>query len=159
MAEQKEYFGESRLSQLLSLLSKEFKKYVAVVPGKGLSTEDFTNDLKTKLEGIDLSKYSTIEQMNQAIQEAVSEVVQIKFTKPEEGILPQTGTDGTIYLIPNNGSENNVYDEYFWDSTNSKFEKFGTTEIDLTNYLQSENVTEITEEDFSALWNAAFPSD
>ena len=39
--------------------SIDLSKYVEKVDGKGLSTEDFTTELKTKLEGIDLSVFYT----------------------------------------------------------------------------------------------------
>lgn len=48
--------------------------------------------------------------------------------------LPQTGSNNKLYFKPNNGSNNNLYDEYAW--TGSAFEKVGSKEIDLTNYIQ-----------------------
>ncbi len=48
----------------------------------------------------------------------------------------------TIYLIANSGSGNNIYDEYI--VINGTPEKIGTTEVDLTNYLQETDLEAIT---------------
>ena len=48
----------------------------------------------------------------------------------------------TIYLIANEGTDNNIYDEYL--VINNKPEKIGTTAVDLTNYLQESDLVEIS---------------
>lgn len=45
--------------------------------------------------------------------------------------LPSEGKNGIIYLIEN---ESGSYDEYIWLADESKFEKLGTTDIDLSDY-------------------------
>lgn len=53
--------------------------------------------------------------------------------------LPQTGTDGVFYLVPNSSSESqNAYDEYFWNG--SSYEKFGTKTIDISNLVTMDDV-------------------
>lgn len=56
----KKYAGGVSLRQLLNLIKDEVSKKVNSVPGKGLSTNDFTDDLKSKLDNIDTeaNKYS-----------------------------------------------------------------------------------------------------
>lgn len=55
--------------------------------------------------------------------------------------LPQTGTDGVFYLVPNSSSEtSNAYDEYFWNG--SSYEKFGTKSIDISNLVTMDDVLE-----------------
>ena len=50
--------------------------------------------------------------------------------------------ENTIYLIANVGEEDNSYDEYIvYDGTP---EKIGTTKVDLTNYVQEDDLVEIT---------------
>ena len=49
-------------------------------------------------------------------------------------ILPVTGEKGIIYLVNNNYEEDNIYDEYIW--VNDNYEKIGSANIDLTNYIQ-----------------------
>lgn len=53
MADKKEYTGKTDLLYLLTLIKSEFDKYVKAVNGKGLSEEDFTTALKTKLAEIE----------------------------------------------------------------------------------------------------------
>lgn len=47
------YQGTDALTALLTLLSTQFNKYQPTEAGKGLSANDFTDALKTKLEGIE----------------------------------------------------------------------------------------------------------
>jgi hypothetical protein len=46
--------------------------------------------------------------------------------------LPATGETGKIYLVPQDGGEGtNIKDEYLWNFEDEKFEKIGSTEIEL----------------------------
>jgi hypothetical protein len=150
----KEYFGKTDLLYFVQLISTELAKYQKAAEGKGLSANDFTDTLKSKLDGIDLSQYSTTEEMNNAISTALNSITGISFKKPEGGILPDTGEDGVIYLIPNGGTNPNVFDEYFWDG--QKFELFGTTAADLSGYIKSEDIQELTTEEVKAVWDSVF---
>lgn len=69
-----------------------------------------------------------------AIQNAIGSVTGISFNTDYTTVasLPQTGTAGVIYLIPNSGSGKNIYDEYVW--TGSAYERLGTTDVDLSGY-------------------------
>ena len=69
-----------------------------------------------------------------------------------------TGEAGHIYLVQNSGSAPNAKDEYFWNSAGSAYELFGTTEIDLSNYLLKTDVTEMTTTDVQAVWDSVFGS-
>ena len=56
--------------------------------------------------------------------------------------LPDTGTKGVIYFVPSTTTEgNNVYDEYLWNEESSNYEKIGSAKIDLSNYVNSIEVT------------------
>ena len=46
----------------------------------------------------------------------------------------------TIYFISNSGSGTNIYDEYMY--INSNWEKIGTTETDLSGYLQTGDIAD-----------------
>lgn len=157
MANTTQYFGKTDLLYLITLINTEINKYVAKVSGKGLSTEDFTTDLKTKLDGIDLTKYSTTDEMVAAINAAVGSITGIKFeTYPTISDLPTTGVNGVIYLVPNSGSGNNVKDEYYWDDTSKQYELFGTTEIDLSDYIKKTDLVELTTDEVKAAWDSVF---
>ena len=69
-----------------------------------------------------------------------------------------TGAAGTIYLVQNSGSAPNTKDEYFWNSNSSSYELFGTTAIDLSNYLQTTDVVEVTQAEVLAAWQSVFGS-
>lgn len=59
--------------------------------------------------------------------------------------LPATGTATTIYLVPKASSQTqNVYDEYLY--VNSKWEKIGDTQIDLSGYALSSDIPTKTSE-------------
>lgn len=77
-----------------------------------------------------------------AIQDAISSITGIQFEIVQT--LPQTGRTGTIYLVPNSGSAPNIYDEYIWIASTSKFEKIGTTDVDLSGYVQASEMVSIT---------------
>ena len=56
--------------------------------------------------------------------------------------LPATGVKGTIYLVSNSGSGTNAYDEYIYVS--DKWEKIGTTDVDLSGYMLKTDMVAIT---------------
>lgn len=186
--------------------------YVQKETGKGLSTNDLTNALLTKLNGItdgadavswsqatqsgtkvatitingtDIDVYVptvTIDSamssssenavqnkvIKQYVDDAVSAVVQIKFDADTTGLGYTSLTDlqtkhpvgeaGTIYLVQNSGSAPNSKDEYFWNSSSTSYEKFGTTDVDLSGYVQSSQLVEITTSDIDAMFNSVFGS-
>lgn len=83
--------------------------------------------------------YQNANQVATAINNAISGITGISFEVVSA--LPTTGETGVIYLLSNDGSGQNVYDEYIW--VNSKFEFLGTTQVDLSNYLQDTDLVEI----------------
>lgn len=189
--------------------------YVQKETGKGLSTNDLTNALLTKLNGIAegadavswnqtqvsgtkiaeitingttvnvyvpestavvvdtaMSDTSTNAVQNKVIKQyvddAVGAVIQIKFDADTTGqgyasladlqTKHPTGDPGTIYLVQNSGSGTNTKDEYFWNSatTPGTYEKFGTTDVDLSGYVQSSQLVEITTSDIDSMFNSVF---
>lgn len=87
--------------------------------------------------------YQTSAQVQAAINTALEGITGIDFQIVTD--LPASGTKGVIYLKLNGSSTTrNIYDEYIWLSSSSSYEKIGTTEIDLTNYVQFSDLVEIT---------------
>lgn len=191
MPTQKKYIGETDWVFIVNLIHTEFMKYVKAVQGKGLSTNDFTNELKSKLEGIDLSNYAalagavftgtvqaptaaagtnnttvaTTAFVTAAIAAAISSISGIRFDADTTGqgylsladlqTKHPTGENGVIYLVQNGGSgSSNSKDEYFWYG--SGYEKFGTTDIDLSGYLQDTDVIELTTTEIQTAWDSVF---
>lgn len=84
--------------------------------------------------------YQTASQVQSAINSAISGITGIEFEIVTT--LPSTGENGVIYLISNSGSGQNIYDEYIW--VNNKFEKIGTTDVDLSGYVKTTDLVAIT---------------
>ena len=64
--------------------------------------------------------------------------------------LPETGAKGTIYLVPHEHSEKDIYDEYIWIA--DKYEKIGNTDINLDGYAKTADIaTEINKLDVAEI--------
>ena len=90
----------------------------------------------SKAVNVDLSVYAKSADVTKEIASAVSGVTQIDYSVVEA--LPSTGKKGVIYLVANSGSGNNIYDEYIY--INSKFEKLGSREMDLSSYAKKTDI-------------------
>lgn len=66
-------------------------------------------------------------------------------TKEIVDTLPTTGEEFKMYLVPVEGDENNVYEEWLW--INNTWEKIGDTAtvVDLTPYLKKTDMVAITD--------------
>lgn len=101
----------------------------------------------TTLSGYGITDAMTEAEIRQAITDAVGEITGISFEIVTS--LPTTGVAGTIYMISNSGTGQNIYDEYIY--VNSKWEKIGTTDVDLSGYWQKTALTEATESDINTI--------
>lgn len=90
----------------------------------------------SKTVNVDLTAYAKSADVTKEIASAVSGVTQIDYSVVES--LPSTGKKGIIYLVANSDSGNNIYDEYIY--INSKFEKLGSREMDLSSYAKKTDV-------------------
>ena len=93
--------------------------------------------------------YQTQAQVSQAITAAVADITSFEFQVVED--LPGTGEKGIIYLVAHSHGEGDGYDEYIW--VNNAFEKIGNTDIDLSGYVLSTDLVEITAEEVQSLWD------
>ena len=89
-----------------------------------------------KAVNVDLSAYAKSADVTKEIASAVSGVTQIDYSVVEQ--LPSTGKKGIIYLVANSDSGNNIYDEYIY--INSKFEKLGSREMDISSYAKKTDI-------------------
>lgn len=100
--------------------------------------------LKTDLtDKADKSTTYTKQQVDDAITTAIAGVTQIQFSIAQA--LPATGEAGVIYLIANG----NVYDEYIY--VNNGFEKLGSTDVDLSDYVQTSQLREATDAEIETI--------
>ena len=90
----------------------------------------------SKAVNVDLTAYAKSADVTKEIASAVSGVTQIDYSVVEQ--LPSTGKKGVIYLVANSGTGSNIYDEYIY--INSKFEKLGSREMDLSSYAKKTDI-------------------
>lgn len=87
------------------------------------------------------AEWQSLTQVTNAINEAIKDVVGVKFEVVEE--LPAEGKPGVIYLKKNAGDTDD-YAEYIYVETGNggKFEMLGTAgNVDLTSYVKESDIT------------------
>lgn len=87
-------------------------------------------------------------ELTEEVKSLIGNIKSIEFSVVEE--LPASGEKATIYLVLNAKGDNDAYDEFIW--LNDKFEKIGTTSVDLSGYLKGTDITGITNEEIDALF-------
>lgn len=115
-----------------------------------LASPNFTGSPKapTAAAGTNSTQIATTAFVVSAVSEAVADITSFGFEVVSA--LPAAGAKGVIYLMSNGGSGNNVYDEYIW--VNSKFEKIGTTAVDLSGYMLTADLVAITTSEIDAMF-------
>lgn len=96
--------------------------------------------------------YQTASDVNSAIDAALSDVTGINFEVVQT--LPASGSHGTIYLVPKQASQGDIYDEYIWlthSGGTAHWEQIGTTAIDLSDYWAKSELTAITSAQIDAI--------
>jgi hypothetical protein len=101
-----------------------------------LATKDELPTQVSELEND--SNYATQTQVLQAI----ASIPQFKLSIVEA--LPTTGEKMTLYLVPKEGTNNDVYNEYIWTEQTTSFEHLGTTAVDLTDYVKNTDYASTT---------------
>lgn len=133
--------GYAKTTDLNTLVSK--------VDGKGLSTNDYTNAAKAKVDAIptnpkytdttyDLTPYAKKSEL--MTESTVNSLIakSIKLKKEVVTSLPSTGKDDVLYLKKDGNDVNNSYVEYMW--INSAWEIIGNTKIDLNPYAKKTDI-------------------
>lgn len=131
------------------------------VISKGLLCVEFTTDAKTKLKvgdgvntydklpftgaEIDLTMYSTTEEMNKAIADAVTALGSIVTVKGIVGSVDELPTEkvkvGDMYFVGTQGESDNSFSEYVY-TANKKWEYVGEVHnADLDKYATKDYVT------------------
>ena len=103
----------------------------------------------TQAAGDNSTKVATTAFVKTAVDTAIGSITGIEFQIVTS--LPATGKTGVIYLISNSGTAPNIYDEYIWIASTSKFEKIGTTDVDLSGYVQDSDMVAITNAEIDAI--------
>lgn len=108
--------------------------------GKGYQT---SQQVETAITG---KGYQTASDVSSAITTEIGKITkwEVKVLGAEEE-LPHTGVPGTFYLKPiAGGSEPNLYEEYIWVTSTSKYEKIEGQAIDLSGYWNETNLKPIS---------------
>lgn len=89
----------------------------------------FYNQLKTKGLGLTEAQVNTL--ITNALNSYKQSIVTIV------SVLPTSGTEGFIYLVPNDGSST-VFTTYFWED--NAWRSGGSVSIDLSNYYTKSEI-------------------
>lgn len=127
--------------------SEDFVKLSAFGTASDYSTTKETETLITN------KGYQTAAQVQSLINSSLSDVTGIDIQVVSS--LPTTGTKGIIYLVLHSHTDSgDNYDEYIWVESASEFEKIGNTDIDLSGYMKTSDIVDITEDELTAMWNS-----
>lgn len=169
--EEKKYLDNNGLAHLGLLLKGKFTqkehKTGSETEYKVLSDNNLTDELVTKINNAgdstftgnyedltnkpDLTVFAKTTDMNTAISTATTDMAtktyvteQLANINKKEIVtsIEEMTDSNTIYLMANSGTGNNSYDEYI--VVNGTAEKIGTTEVDLSNYIQKSDLVAIT---------------
>lgn len=166
------FLNEQGLQQVKNWIERTFVKKAE---GKTLTTNDFTDELKIKLDKIDPdAKPLTIQKnginlanengvVNIDVPTALSQLSNDLDLASKEELkefvanakhitvdlvkeLPGVGESNKIYLVENKTGEDDIYAEYLY--INENWEKIGTTAttIDLEPYVKKEDLTKAVNE-------------
>lgn len=108
--------------------------------------KDFDNSVDDRIMTL-LNQGSLADQsfVMERINNAVGKITSFEYKIVDSLPAVSDGKKGTIYLIAHSGSTNqNSYDEYIFlpaeGSTSARYEKIGTTDIDLTPYAKKTDI-------------------
>lgn len=133
-------------------LTPSSKAVDVTVPTK---VSQLTNDsgfqTSTQVDSIVTGKgYQTQTQVQSLINSAVRNITSIRYEKVTS--LPLQGSNGVIYLVAHSHGTQDIYDEYIWLAETKTYEKIGNTDIDLSAYVKSSELTAITTNDLNTMW-------
>ncbi len=106
---------------------------------------------------IDEMELQSYDDVVNRINEALADITEIDFVLVDT--LPATGEKGKIYLVPNTGSGSNIKDEYIWlepEGGTAYFEKIGSTDVDLSGYVKSEEMHALTNTEIDTIFGQVF---
>lgn len=130
-----EYLNATGVSELVENIKAKYASKTEV-PTK---VSDLTND----------SNFQTDTQVSTAIAAAIADVTEFDYQIVQT--LPASGVKGVIYLVPNTGAGENMYDEFIWievtegTTTTGRFEKFGEKRVEAVEYVGDDTYVEIVD--------------
>lgn len=113
--------------------SGTFVEYIE--PRIPTETSDLTNNSGFITKAVnDLTNYYLKSETytKEEVQSLISALNSVSLKKVDS--LPESGDSNVIYLVPKSGSGNDIYNEYIY--IDGKPEHIGSTQVDLSNYVQ-----------------------
>lgn len=133
----------------ITIIGQDLYSKIATIQGTLTNKADINNPTltgtpkaPTASAGTNTTQIATTAFVKTAVDNAIGSITGLSFEIVQT--LPQTGTAGVIYLVPNSGTAPNIYDEYVWIASSSSFEKIGSTDVDLSGYVQASEMVTIT---------------
>lgn len=161
------YTGKNALIYLLTLIKNNF---VQKDGNKVLSDNNLTDELLAKIQNGNAPEISTNitadatsdtktvspKAVATYVTDALANIQGIEYKilaegEYADGVPTVSGEPGVIYLLPIDGGNNNVYEEFIYYGT--KFEKIGTTEVNLDGYVLETDLVEITNTEIDEIYN------
>lgn len=108
------------------------------------TTKTVKDNLDTKVSGSKITSINSTSSDTEiptakAVYELYNSVPkwEVKSVASIDALMGITGEAGKIYLVANNGSGSNAFDEYFWNDSLEvpAFEKFGSIDVDITDLV------------------------
>lgn len=142
---------------LLKELTEKFNKilldYMTLELGASkeyvnLAIEKLSNDISTTLNNyMTIAIGATKEYVDLEIARVLSEAgIKMKIVE----YLPEVGEEKFLYLVPKNDEdEDDIYDEYVY--IDKKWERIGSTKVNLTDYWSKETLRAMTAEEVNAI--------
>lgn len=99
--------------------------------------------------------YTTTSDAQELIDDALADITGIDFEIVSA--LPATGEKGVIYLV----GDSSPYDEYIWvepTGGTAYFEQIGSTDVDLSGYVQASEMHALTNSEIDTIFNQVFGS-
>lgn len=118
--------------------------------GKGLSTNDYTNTDKNRVDNIATDISMAIDEAKKYTD---NEIATFDFIKVVD-TLPEVGLPNKIYFVPKNDTQTrDLFDEYVWINNSWEWITTKQIEVDLTEYLKrSELPTIATQQIVTNFW-------
>lgn len=141
---------DTKLGELSLDVEDNDKYYVYSVKQKNgqisVSSASFSDSFTKQLESAHTTGgVVSRTDVNTAINNAVGKITSFEYKVVDSLPAVSEGKKGTIYLVAHSGSTaQNIYDEYIFlpadGSTAARYEKIGTTDIDLTPYAKKTEI-------------------
>ena len=148
-----EDYTTAEKSKLTNLPADAERNTITGIQRNGLTVTPSNRvvDINVPIKVSDLSNDANF--MSQAeVLNAISNAQHM--TKEIVDVLPTTGEDFVMYLVPENGGTDNIYEEWLW--INNAWEKIGDTAtvVDLTPYLKKSDMVAITNSEIDSFFAA-----